>query len=235
MAEPTREDLIYNAWRSAVGRGSTASSPQAIEVLFRRVHSRAIAAVADMGERAALEAFPNLATDLLPYYERLLGLTDDPDLTMDQRRAVAAALYTLEVASDVPGIKAALVQLDERFDVIIPNADRSLTTMMGRAFEDMAGAEPFGGGRLSTRWPAFNGMLVLRVVLELGSGVHDSLPGGSSDDLIFGTPTTAERRTMRLARALLHDVLPATMDIQIATHRGFRLDVSPLDLTSFGA
>lgn len=232
MAEPTREDLIYNAWRSAVGKGSSSASAVSIEGLHRRVRARAIAAVADMGERSALQAFPNLATDLLPYYERLLGLTDDPDLTEDQRRAAAAALYTLEVASDVPGIKAALLQLDERFDVVMPNPDRTLTTMMGRAFEDMAGTEPFGGGRLSTRWPAFNGMLVLRVVLELGSGVYNSLPGGGGDDLIIGTPSPAERRTMRLARALLHDVLPATMDIQIATHRGFRLDVSPLDLTS---
>lgn len=220
MADPTREDLINNAWRSAVGKGSTAPSPAAIDVLFRRVRARAIASVADMGEETALQAFPNLATDLLPYYERLLGLTDDPDLTMDQRRAAAAALYTLEISSDVPGIKASLLQLDARFDVILPDPNRTLTTLMGRAFEDMAGDEPFGGGRLSTRLPAFSGMLVLRVVLELGDGVQ---------------PNADERRAIRLARQLLHDVLPATDDLQIVTHRGFILDVSRLDLTSFGS
>jgi hypothetical protein len=218
MAEPTREDLIYNAWRSAVGKGGSASSPSAIEALFRRVRARAVAAVADMGERAALQAFPNLATDLLPYYERLLGLTDDPDLTEDQRRAVAAAQYTLEIASDVPGIQDSLQQLDERFAVVIPDPNRTLTTMMGRAFEDMAGAEPFGGGRLSTSLPNYSGLLVLRVVLELGDGVQ---------------PDADERRAMRQARQLLHDVLPAANDLQIVTHRGFKLDVSRLDLTSF--
>lgn len=220
MAEPTREDLIYNAWRSAVGKGSTASSPASIEVLFRRVRARAIAAVADLGERAALQAFPNLATDLLPYYERLLGLSDDPDLTEDERRAAAAALFTLKIASDVPGIKASLQQLDDRFDVVTPDPNLMLTTVMGRAFEDMAGDEPFGGGRLSTALPSYSGMLVLRAVLELGNGVQ---------------PNAAERRSLRLARKLLHDVLPATNDLQIVTHRGFVLDVSRLDLTGFDA
>jgi hypothetical protein len=40
---------------------------------------------------------------------------------------------------------------------------------------------------------------------------------------------------MKLARRLLHDILPATANLQIVTHRGFTLDVSRLDLTSFDA
>lgn len=217
---PTREELIYRALRSAAGKGGYAENEtHSIDGLIRRVRARAIASVADLHERAALQAFPNHATDLLPYYERLLGLTDDPDQTEQQRADAAAALYALQRASDVPSLRAALQQLDPRFEVLTVSPATSTTTIAGRAFQDLAGAEPFGGGRQSSALPNFAGVFVLRVLLELGDGV---------------APNAAERRAIKLARRLLHDVLPATADLQIVTQRGFTLDVSKLDLTSFG-
>lgn len=221
MPVPTREELIYRALRSAAGKGGFAEDEiNTIDGLLRRVRARAIAAVADMGERSALQALPTHATDLLPYYERLLGLTADPDLTEDERRAAVAALYALQAAGDVPSIVRALQHIDARFDVATAAPDPSSTTIAGRAFQDLEGTLPFGGGRMSTAFPNFATVFVLFVVLELGDGV---------------SPITAERRSMALARRLLHDVLPATNDLQIVTHRGFTLDVSKLDLTSFDA
>lgn len=217
---PTREDLVYRALRSAAGKGGSADSEDGIDALIRRVRARAIAAVEDMAERSALQAFPDHATDLLPYYERLVGLTDDPDLTEEERQDAAAALYALQMASDVPSIEAELQTIDARFSVVTAAPAKSTVTMGGRAFEDFDGASPFGGGRQSTAFPNFAGTLVLRVLFELGDGV---------------APSADERRQMKLARRLLHDILPATNDLQIVTRRGFTLDVSKLDLTSLSS
>jgi hypothetical protein len=219
MAAPSREELVYRALRSAAGKGGFAEDEaRSIDGLIRRVRARAIAAIADMGERAALQAIPTYASDLLPYYERLVGLTADPDLSEQDRRSAAAALYALQLAGDVPSIAAALQQIDARFAIFTAAPATSTTTIAGRAFEDLAGELPFGGGRQSTAFPNYATVLVLFVLLELGDGV---------------APNAAERRSMKLARRLLHDVLPATNDLQIVTHRGFTLDVSRLDLTSF--
>jgi hypothetical protein len=221
MPTPTREELIYRALRSAAGKGGFAEDElNSIDGLIRRVRARHVAAVADMGERSARQAIPSYATDLLPYYERLVGLTADPDLTEQQRADAAAALYALQLAADVPSLVTALQQLDARFAVFTAAPATATTTIAGRAFEDLAGDSPFGGGRQGTAFPNYATALVLFVVLELGDGV---------------VPSATERRAIKLARRLLHDVLPATNDLQIVTHRGFILDVSRLDLTSFDA
>lgn len=220
MPDPTRAELIYRALREATGKGGYAENESgSIDGLIRRTRARAIAAVAAMADRSALQALPNHATDLLPYYERLLGLTDDPDLTLEQRQAAAATIYALQHASDIPSLRRALANIDARFDVVTATASRGTTTRLGRAFEDLAGDEPFGGGRESTAYPNYASSSILRVVLALGDGVQ---------------PDDDERRALKLARRLLHDVIPATTDLQIVTHRGFILDVSRLDLTSLG-
>lgn len=216
---PSREALIYRALRSASGKGGYAENEDGIDGLIRRVRAGAIAAVADQADRAVLQGFPNHATDLLAYYERLVGLSDDPDLTIEERQAAAATIYALQQASDIPSLRAALALIDDRFTIMTSPYATSTTTIMGRAFEDLAGEEPFGGGRESSGYPNYSSTSVLRVVLELGDGVQ---------------PSTEERRKIKLARRLLHDAIPATTDLQIVTHRGFTLDVSRLDLTSFG-
>lgn len=219
MAEPTLEELIYRALREATGKGGYAEDELgSIDGLIRRTRARAIAAVAAMSERSALQAFPNHATDLLPYYERLLGLTDDPDLTLEERQAAAAALYALQQASDVPSLRTALAAIDARFDVLATSWETAVTTRAGRAFQALAGDEPFGGGRESTAFPNYSTASYVTALLDLGDGVE---------------PNDDERRSIKLARRLLHDVIPATADLQIVTHHGFTLDVSLLDLTSF--
>jgi len=220
VTKPTREQLIYRALREATGKGGYAENESgSIDGLIRRVRAKAIADVADMAERSALQAFPNHATDLLPYYERLLGLSDDPDLTLEERQEAAATLYALQNAADVPSLRQALALIDSRFDVLTASWATATTTRIGRAFEDLEGAKPFGGGRQSTAFPNYSSASSVDVVLELGDGVE---------------PNDDEWRSIKLARQLLSDVVPATADLQIVTHNGFILDVSLLDLTSLG-
>jgi hypothetical protein len=214
-------ESTYLALRSAVGKGGSAEDDEGTsEGLWRQCRARAIASVGTFGERAALQAFPDLATDALPYYEHLLGITSAADDTDDERRDAAAVLYALQIASAVPDIAVALDVLDARFSAITTAYAQSDTTLFGRAFEDFAAALPFGGGRKSTLRPNYSSEFVLYVLLDLGGGV---------------VPSTSERRTLANARKLLLEVLPAHNSFQIVTHRGFTLDDDRLDLTSFGA
>lgn len=221
---PTAVENIYYALRSAGGRGGSAEDDEhTIDGLWRQCRARAVATVAASGERSALQAFPDRATDLLPYYERLVGAASDPAGDAEARREAAAMLFTRQIASSVPDIALALQAIDPRFSVLETTYAESDSTIFGRDFEDFAGALPFGGGRQSTRLPNYSTSFVLFVLLDIGAGI---------------VPITTEQRAIASAGKLLAEVLPGHNSYQIVTHRGvggFELDTDLLDLTSFGA
>ncbi len=222
---PTLVERIYRALRASVGKGGSApDDANSIDGLWRQVRATAIASVAGMGERSVLQAFPDRATDLLPYYERLFLLTSEPGSSAQARREEAARLYALRISSSIPDLQAELQQIDPRFSVLPTDPDESCTTVFGRAFEDLDGAEPFIADseaaftptRHSTAFPNYSSEFIAYVLLDLGDGV---------------APGTGESRAMELARRLLHDVLPAPNFFHIITHAGFTLDLSLLDIT----
>ncbi len=96
----------------------------------------------------------------------------------------------------------------------LPKA-QGFETLFGRAFEDYAGSEPFGGGRRSTLFANFSTDFMVWVLFDIGSGV---LPG----------PT--EEASLQAAAELLGG-LPTWVNFQTATADGFILDESLLDLT----
>ena len=219
----TAVERIYAALRSAAGKGGSADDEDSIDGLLRQCTARAIASVATFGERSALQAFPNHATDALPYYERLFLLAQDPELSDDQRRQAAALRYTNQGGGALPDVEAALQRIDARFSLVATDPADSDVTIHGRAFDDLDGAEPYdpGGTRHSTAYPNYSTELVCFVLFELGAGV---------------LPTADEDRALLAAQALLSDMLPSDNDYSIATSGdGFELDVDRLDLTSFGA
>lgn len=215
---PTTVEKLARALRSASGRGGSADDESSIDGAWRAAIARALAAAATTAERAALQAFPHRATDLLPYYERLLGL--DGGGSTSERQAAAGALYGARAGADAPSLEAELAALDPRFRLLSTPAAVAVTTVAGRAFADRDGAEPFGGGRESTALPAYSSARVVRALLDLGGGAL------SSD---------AERRTIETARRLLHRALPVTHAFSIVTHHGFTLDTDRLDVTSLEA
>jgi len=219
-------ERIYRAMRSMVGKGGSApDDANTIDGLWRQVRATAIASVASGGERAVLQAFPDRATDLLPYYDRLFLLTSEPGTSDQDRRQAAARLYALQIASDLPSVQAELQRIDPRFALVPTDPDESCTTVFGRAFEDLDAADPFvadleggayAGVRHSTAFPNYSSDFICYVILDLGDGV---------------APGPPERRAMELGRRLLHDLLPAANSFHITTHQGFTLDVSLLDIT----
>lgn len=216
------EERIYTALRAVVGRGGSADDDSGLEGLWRRCRARGIAAVAEMAEQGALEALPDHAEDLLPYYERLFRISVDESATENDRRAEVALRYTSQDTGALPELAAWLQRIDPRFSVLSPPDSTADTTIVGRAFDDLDEDEPFDsqGPRRSTAFPNHSTRFTTYVLFDLGNGV---------------LPNTEERRAIALAHKVLGDGLPAPCDYQIATADGFVLDVSRLDLTAFGA
>jgi len=214
----SESDAIYRALRSAVGKGGSAEDDVGtIDGVWRRARARGISQVSRTGERAALQAFPDIAIDLLPYYEDLFGLTPDPDETIESRQQAASAAYTERVRASGPDLDADLLAIDSRLSVVALAFEESETTQHGRAFEDLASSEPFNGGRKSTLFPNFSTEFVVTVLFDIGDGV---------------APTIAERLTLETVKRHLSKTLPAWVTFQIVTSIGFTLDVDLLDLTA---
>lgn len=226
FGDDQRAARIYRASRSIVGRGGVpVREDTSILDLWRACRAQAFAIILEGGERAALQALPDRATDALPYYEKLFGLTPEPGETDEARQAEAAARFTLEVRSAVRDLATALTAIDARFRITDTDYAQSMTTVHGRAFDDFDRDEPYTDDaedvpiRRSSGYPNYSSDFIADVVLELGDGV---------------LPSADERRKIARAAAHLHAVLPGHNDFSIATHRGFTLDVSRLDLTSLG-
>jgi hypothetical protein len=213
---PTEIERTYQMLRSAVGKGGASTDDDSIEAIWRQSKAKGIGLVGTFDERAALQAFPNLATDLIPYYERLLISPRDPGASDEERRGVTASRFTASSAFLHAEIEADLQLIDSRFEVVIPADDEATTTNFGRAFEDLAGTEPFNGGRSSTLLPNYATQYVFTALLDNGG--------------IALTPL--DLRAILAARRHLRVVLPAWMALQVVVGVGFILDTSPLDYTA---
>src|SRR5277367_5638913 len=99
----SRAEAIYRGLRSTVGKGGS-GPPDSIEDVWRQSKAQAIASVVIMVERAAVQVFPNLATDRIPAYERLLRFGAPAGATDEERRRAVAAAWTTENLADTPDV-----------------------------------------------------------------------------------------------------------------------------------
>lgn len=212
----TDTERVYRMLKSSVGKGGSARSEDAIEAIWRAAKARTIALALTADERAALQALPHKATDALPYYERLLGISLEAEASDDERRDAARARFT-ETASIVSNeIEHHLQTVDSRFEVIAFDAAVTTTTNAGRRFQDLAATLPFGGGRKGSRVPNYSTAFIVTARLELDGDAPDA----------------ADRLVINEAKRYLAEVLPAWIGLQIVSHVGFRLDIDRLDLTA---
>lgn len=213
---PAPTARLYAALRETVGEGGSAVDDQGIEGLWRAAKATALAAASSASERAVLQVFPGRATDHLAYWESLLGVTPAPGATVVQRQADAERALVERVRNAAPDLEARLIDIDARLSLVQLDLDKATVTIPGRAFEDMAGALPFGGGRRSTRVPNYSSAFVLSLLFSIGAGV---------------VPSGADLRALTAAADYLTAVLPAHVTFQIVTSFGFNLDLDLLDLT----
>ena len=214
----TLVEVTYSALRASVGLGGSAKDDEGtIDGIWRQARASGLAAARAASERAVLQAFPGMSTDVLPYYEELFTLVPEDEENLVARRLAAEQRYTAEVDSSVPALTAGLQQIDERFAVLESPHVEAIETMFGRGFEDYAATLPFGGGRKSSRFHNYSTDFVLFVLLDVGSG---ELPGPDDEEIL------------RRGVDYLNTALPSWVNFQTTLASGFILDESLLDLTS---
>ncbi len=131
---PTRTSKAYGLIRAAVGTGGSAKNDLGLEGLWRRSKAHGLAAATSSIERAVVQLDPHLATDFLPYYERVLGLVPGPNDPQATRAENAASLWTRTIDASIPNVAAELAKIDARLSVLSFSHDLSATVHEGRAF-----------------------------------------------------------------------------------------------------
>lgn len=213
---PTDEEIVYNALRSAVGEGGSAKDDTGIDGLWRRCRARGLAAVGSFAERAALQAFPQIATDHIPVYEAELRIIPPEGATDEDRRQAIVAAYTLKAAQNELELADRLLEIDPRFLVV--NMPRALATtvQLGKAFQPQDGIPAYGGGRFGSAWPNYSSDFC--VVVRLPT--------------VAAMPTPVDLASITYAKRLLRKILPSWVDFSVVTSTGpFLIGVSPLGLT----
>ncbi len=202
----TPSSRAYNVIRQAVGKGGSAENDLGIDGLWRRARAKGLAAATSPTRRALLQAFPHLATDSIPYYERRYGLVAGAEDNETQRRNAVVERFTEQPIRNWNELEDALQRIDARFSISMPSDDLETVTMYGRGFEqydttDKRVGPPFGIEGGVTQWPAYSSRQLLRVRLELG----------------YAAPTPVDKVSIERGRQLLRRVLPSDEDFSIST------------------
>jgi len=206
----------YVAMRRAVGVGGSAQNDLGIDGLWRRSRAKGVAAGASCSVRACLQAWPNVATDALDSFARVLGTVQHTgESEADYRQRIWAA-WVLHLQVDVPTLLQQLRAIDSRFSILEPGL--TTTTHFGRAFGPHATAETPAWGMFvdPSDWPNFSTDLTVFVRLTLGYA---------------GGPSLGDQRIIEAAKAFLTSALSSWVSSEVLTEVGFHLGHSPLDRT----
>lgn len=213
----SRSWKAYQTIKQAVGEGGSAENDRGIDGLWRRSRAKGLAAATSAKRRALLQAFPQLATDALPYYERLCKIIPPIEATEAERREVVVERYTRQPIRNHAELLAALQAIDPAFTILVHDDSKEIVAFFGRAFDGHDPSSPavqpqFGIAGGATQYPAFSTRQTVRV----------SYP-------ITGTPTAEQNVRMQRARELLLEALPTDVDFTIACD-SWRLGTTPIGL-----
>lgn len=214
----TIED-VYRQLRSSVGVGGSGAE-DSLEDLPRQSRAYGLGLAMHADERASNQYYPSRATDALVYYEDLLLVPLAPDLEVQERQELVSTRFTAPPATSQEDLDAGLLAIDPRLSVLTLADELVETTHHGRAFEDLAATEPFGGGRKSTEFGNYSTTYLLTILFDLGAGIPT-------------TPT--ETLIVSRAEDYLNEALPAWVTFQSVTNAaggGFTLDIDLLDFTA---
>jgi len=217
---PSEEEKVYQVLRSAVGKGGSAPNELGIDGLWRRARALGLASATSATRRAIYNAFPFLSTDLLPHYERTLGIVVAPDTPDAARRELVAAMWPAKASAVVSDVQGELRRIDSRFTFEVTSQYEPKTTASwyGRWFGS------HNGGEL----PVF------------GTKTYSDLASPSTRChavafLAVSTPDALiqrDERAVAAANMRLRALMPSWEDCAISvTSDGFILDESPLDWT----
>lgn len=216
----TPSGRAYHQIRRALGTGGTAQSEDGIDALLRRAEAKGLAAASSAKRRAALQAFPSLATDALPYYERALQRVPAPGESPTARRAIVSALWNRRPRADLPRLLEALQRIDTRVSFPPTHPSWQTVTQFGRVLRPLTEPEPAPGSEPWTVAPNFAHSFKLVVLFDVGYA---------------GAMGTEDARIYQELRRALRRLVPSWVDFTlITTTGGFALDVSALGITAMG-
>jgi hypothetical protein len=216
-------EQAYDALRQAVGTGGSGER-DGIREGWRFARARGLAASV-VDARVFFQWFPDLATDLLPMYEQLLGpaAVPFPDDSEQERRDRVSALWTRLVTAVHDELEARLQAIDPTVSIVPLNSTLARRAIPGRGFEDWdptafeASGPPFNIGKQS-QFANYADDFVIYVSFPLPPG----------------TLTDANRIKLGRIQAELTESLPAWVRFVVFTQDlGFILDEDLLDLTVF--
>lgn len=216
---PTNASKAYGLIRRAVGTGGSAPNDLGIDGLWRRSRAKGLAAASSHVRRALLQAWPNLATDLIPGYEGILRITPPPGQTLEERRRAVVRKYTATPSMVIRDLVAELQTIDTRFTCPEHDPATDIATLPGRAFGPLSGAveTPAYGGIGSSLVPAYSTSHILYLRLT---------PGYS------GALRLSDEALLAEAKRLIRRRLPSWYEFEITyTTPGFVLGTSKLGYT----
>jgi hypothetical protein len=217
---PTATAKAYRVTRNAVGVGGSAQNDLGIEGLWRRCRAKGLAAATSSYRRAILQLDPHLATDFLPYYERILGEVPAPGDAPATRADVVGEEWTQRLDAALPAIADELARIDGRLTLLTKDQDHVGTAQFGRAFgAHLPSLEgPAFGGPGYALYPAWSTNFTVHVRFAVA---HD------------GPYTESEGRVVERVRAYLRDVLPSWVDFRISVGT-WHLGHTPIDMGALG-
>lgn len=219
---PSPIDETFDTLKRMVGAHGSSRDPDSIETAWRVAKAYGLAALATFDERAALQVFPNIATDHVPVFEDILGIVADESLSDEQRRQIIVPDWTSTPEAWTTGLEAQLQAVDERASVLLMDWSESVTTWAGRyfqPFEPITGEEyDPNGPRVGTAWPNYSDLKIVFILFDIGNGQAPTA------DILLKT---------EVMEAILNDVIPSDHDFRIIYSTGFSLGASLLDATGF--
>jgi hypothetical protein len=195
----------FRVLKSAEGIGGSAASDYGIDGLWRRSRALSLVCATSAYRRAINNGWPQSCTDMLPYYERCLGIVPAPDATEADRRDMVVSQWPAKASSIQRDILARLQRVDSRFAIIQVDDSVSHVSHDGSSF----------GTWGCSQMAFFTTRYILRVSFPVG---HTPL-------------TNVELAQIDQAKRVLRDSLPSFWDFTITTSSRFLCGVSPLGLT----
>jgi hypothetical protein len=206
-----------------VGRNGFSTDDSEIESLWRQAKADALAALETCDERAALQAFPQRATDFIPVYEEILGIESDPTIPDQQRRDTIVPDYTGVPEAWTSALLVALQRIDPTVTIYNRAWVNAGACMIGRAYAPLDPGDPAiyddAGVRLNTVWPNPSDAHTLIISYPLDNGAP---------------PNREQQRLVRQMLSHAKEVCPAWVEFHVVYAVGFSLDLSRLDATAFG-
>lgn len=212
----TATKRAYDFVKAAVGTGGSADE-DTIEDLWRRCKAIGLASANSHDLRVVYQFWPHLATDLIPWYERTLGIQPGPGQTENERRDAVIVEWIRKNDARPDAIAGSLKALDSRFSVLYVNHDQEVATVPGRVFapHDPSLEGPSFGYRGYSQLANYSSSYIIRVHFDVGYS---------------GRLQAEDALTYERARSIVLRTLPSVESLALFTEPAFTLGQSLLGL-----